>query len=151
MSVFSKELCFSLKPLLRLAGLMSPAELDGVCSSFGIFVWPWKPNTLLQPAQGHHIPAVPRPWKWNSLSPGAIPDRSEPPLILYQRIWTLSQIQLFLLIRGDPLNVFFFKQQLNSALWVEKEVCENMAYGCLPENCASCLLREIVMCSWHSL
>lgn len=152
MFIFSKGLSFSLKPLLSLAGLMSPAGFGGVCSSSMEAKPPFSSQhrgitSLLSPGNS---------WKWNYLSPGAIPYRWESSLILCQGIWTLSQIQLFFFTYKrrsiDCLFLLFFrKQQLNSALWVEKEACENMAYGCLPENCASCLLKEIVMCSWHSL
>lgn len=60
MSIFSKELCFSLKPLLRLAGLVSPQDLVVFAAVWNICV-AMEAKPLLQPAQGHHIPAVPYP------------------------------------------------------------------------------------------
>lgn len=157
MSIFSKELCFSLKPLLRLAGLVSPQDLVVFAAVWNICV-AMEAKPLLQPAQGQHIPAVPYPQALEMEFPFS---RSHSIQIrisshsLSVNLNTETNSAFFTCKRRSfgclfsPL--FFRKQQLNSALWVEKEVCENMAYGCLPENCASCLLREIVMCSWHSL
>lgn len=101
-----KGLCFSLKPLLRLAALMSPAGFGGVCSSFGIFAQPWNPNcssqhrgttSLLSPGPGNGITFLQEPF------------HTEQNLLWF----SVSEFEhwdkfsfFFLLIRGDLFTVF---------------------------------------------